>query len=78
MDWKIAEDTIVQPYVLIVCKKIEKKFLDFPPLLVVEVLSPSTTSKDRGEKMELYQMQKVKYYLIVDTDFKKVEIYQHY
>jgi Uma2 family endonuclease len=27
--------------------------------------------------MELYQMQKVKYYLIVDTDFKKVEIYQY-
>jgi hypothetical protein len=32
LDWKIAEDTIVQPDVLIVCKKIEKKFLDFPPV----------------------------------------------
>ena len=30
LDWKIKEDTIVQPDLLIVCEKIEKKFLDFP------------------------------------------------
>ena len=76
LDWKIKEDTIVQPDLLIVCSKIEKKFLDFPPVLVVEILSPATASKDRGEKMELYQSQKVKYYLIVDPQFKKLEIYE--
>jgi Uma2 family endonuclease len=76
IDWKISEDTIVQPDLLIVCGKIEKKFLDFPPALIVEILSPSTSSKDRGEKMELYLSQKVKYYLIADPQFKKVEIYE--
>lgn len=76
IDWKITEDTIVQPDILVVCKPINKKFLDFAPVLVVEILSPSTASKDRGEKMELYQSQKVKYYLIVDPKFKKIEIYQ--
>jgi Uma2 family endonuclease len=76
LDWKIAEDTVVQPDLLIVCNKIEKKFLDFPPVLVVEILSPSTAAKDRGEKMELYLLQKVKYYLIVDPKFKKVEVYE--
>lgn len=75
LDWKITEDTVVQPDLLIVCDKIEKKFLDFPPVLVVEILSPSTSSKDRNEKMEIYQWQKVKYYLIVDPQFKKTEIY---
>ena len=77
LDWKIKEDTIVQPDLLIVCDTIQKKFLDFPPVLVVEILSPSTASKDRGEKMELYQSQKVKYYLIVDPQFKKLEIYEY-
>ena len=77
LDWKIEEDTIVQPDLLIICNKIQKKFLDFPPVLVVEILSPSTASKDRGEKMELYQSQKVKYYLIVDPQFKKLEIYEY-
>lgn len=77
IDWKVSDDTIVQPDLLIVCDKINKKYLDFPPVLVVEILSPSTASKDRGEKMELYASQKVKYYLIVDPQFKKVEIYQY-
>jgi Uma2 family endonuclease len=76
LDWKITEDTIVQPDLLIVCDKIEKKFLDFPPVLVGEVLSASTAAKDRGLKMEIYQSQKVKYYLIADPQFKKLEIYQ--
>ena len=67
---------MVKPDLLIVCQKIEKDFLDFPPVLIVEILSASTASKDRGEKMELYQSQQVKYYIIVDAQFKKVEIYQ--
>ncbi len=76
LDWKISEDTVVQPDVLVVCDNITGKFLDFPPMLVVEVLSPSTASKDRGEKMELYASQKVKYYLIVDPHFQRIEIYE--
>ncbi|MGF2413734.1 MAG: Uma2 family endonuclease, partial [Ferruginibacter sp.] len=67
---------VVQPDLLIVCDKIEKKYLDYPPILVTEILSPSTAAKDRGEKMELYQSQQVKYYVIIDPQFKKIEIYQ--
>ncbi len=76
IDWKIEDDTIVQPDLLIVCNKIEKKFLDFPPILVVEILSPSTAMKDRGLKFEIYQTQKVKYYIIIDPQFKKIEVYE--
>ncbi|MBC7867979.1 MAG: Uma2 family endonuclease [Gloeobacteraceae cyanobacterium ES-bin-316] len=76
LDWKVTEDTIVQPDILIVCDTIDKKYLDFPPVLIVEILSPATASKDRGEKMELYQSQGVKYYIIIDPQFKKTEIYQ--
>ena len=35
IDVKIAENTIVNPDILIVCKPIKKQFLDFPPELVV-------------------------------------------
>ncbi|MBS1510070.1 MAG: Uma2 family endonuclease [Bacteroidetes bacterium] len=78
IDWKISDDTILQPDLLIVCNKIEKKYLDFAPALIVEILSPATAtaSKDRNEKMEIYEEQGVKYYIIVDPQFKKVEIYQ--
>jgi len=75
IDYKIKEDTIIQPDVLIVCEKINKAFLDFPPALVVEVLSPSTAIRDRYTKYEIYQQQGVRYYLIVDLDKNAVEIY---
>jgi len=61
---------------LIVCKEIEKKFLDFTPVLVAEILSPSTALRDRHTKYELYEQQVVKYYLIIDADNTEVEVYQ--
>ena len=76
IDWKISENTVVQPDLLIVCKEIKKKYLDFTPALVVEILSPSTAYKDRHEKFELYEQEGVKYYLIIDPQFKKIEIFE--
>jgi Uma2 family endonuclease len=46
IDIKISEDTVLQPDAIVVCKEINKPFLDFPAALVVEVLSPSTALKD--------------------------------
>jgi Uma2 family endonuclease len=39
-------------------------------------LSPSTAEKDRYVKFDLYRQAGVKYYLIADPGFQKVEIYQ--
>ncbi|MFT3948458.1 MAG: Uma2 family endonuclease [Agriterribacter sp.] len=76
IDYKISDDTVLIPDIVIVCSNIEKQYLDFPPALVVEILSPSTALKDRNTKMQLYEREKVKYYLIVDTDAQVIEIYQ--
>ena len=76
LDYKIADDTVVQPDVLIVCGEIEKPYLDFPPALVAEILSPSTFLKDRHTKYGLYQTQGVRYYLIIDIDVEEVEVYE--
>lgn len=75
LDVKIEEDTILQPDSLIVCKPITKKFLDFPASLVVEILSPATSLKDRHTKFSLYEQFGIKYYLIVDEVKEEVEIY---
>ena len=50
-------------------------FLD-APRFVMEVLSPTTESYDRGEKMELYRQQEIEEYWIVDWRKKKIEIYE--
>lgn len=76
LDYKVTEDTIIQPDILIVCCKITKPYLDFSPVVAVEILSPSTMLRDRNTKYLIYEQQGVKYYLIVNGDKKVIEIYQ--
>ncbi len=75
IDIKIAEDTVLEPDAVVCCKEITKLFLDFPPAIVVEVLSPSIAMKDRNNKFYQYQFFKIPYYIIIDTDKNTVEIY---
>lgn len=76
VDWQITEDTVTQPDVLVVCgENIKGKKLLIPPVLVFEVLSPSTSHKDRILKYQLYQSAGVKYYCIVDPETKCAEIF---
>jgi Uma2 family endonuclease len=76
LDYKIADDIVLQPDLLIVCGTIPKKYLNFPPKLVVEILSPSTMLKNRNTKFQMYETQGIKYYLIVDINKKVVEIFE--
>ena len=76
IDWLVKDDTVLQPDFLIAFDPIEKKYLDFPPVLVAEILSPSTAIKDRNAKFQIYESQKVRYYLILDINTKKIEIYE--
>ncbi|MGB2849163.1 MAG: Uma2 family endonuclease [Saprospiraceae bacterium] len=75
IDVKVEEDTIVQPDLLFVCNEISKPYLDFPPNLVIEVLSPATALKDRNNKFYIYQNFGIQYYVIVDIDSHEVEVY---
>ena len=75
VDVKVEEDTILQPDASIICGTINKNFVDFPPTLVVEILSSSTALKDRITKFSIYEKFGIKYYLIVDPDKEIVEIY---
>ena len=75
IDFKISEDTVLQPDISILCQPATKKFVDFNPALVVEILSPLTALKDRHAKLALYQQQGIPYYLIVSPDTEEVEVY---
>jgi Uma2 family endonuclease len=75
IDYKVTEDTILQPDLSILCEKPTKKYIDFPPALVVEILSPSTALKDRHTKSALYAAQQVPYFIIVSPETEEVEVY---
>ena len=61
------------PDVVVVCGKPEmhdaRKDLLLNPLVIIEVLSPSTEAVDRGEKFDLYQaIPSLKYYVLIAQD----------
>ena len=66
----------VQPDIIVVCdeKKIKDKIYG-PPDLIVEVLSPSTSLKDRREKWSLYERFRVKEYILIHLEEMFVERY---
>lgn len=69
IDWKIDEHTVLQPDLLVVCFPfLDKIFIERPPTLVVEVLSPSTRNKDLTVKRAIYLEQGVRYYVVIDPD----------
>lgn len=59
-------NTVVQPDLSILYASTSKDYVDFPPVLVVDILSPSTREKDLITKRELYAKFGIKYYLIID------------
>jgi len=77
IDVVLSEENVVQPDVIVVCdkQKIQKTHIAGAPDLVIEVLSPSTSLRDRREKKDLYEKFGVKEYILVDPDEKYVERY---
>ncbi|MEQ8187769.1 MAG: Uma2 family endonuclease [Candidatus Eremiobacterota bacterium] len=69
---------VVQPDIIIVCdkNKISRKGCRGAPDIVIEILSPSTASKDFIRKQRLYEKNKVKQYWIVDPEEKSVFVFK--
>ena len=76
IDWKINDDTVLEPDVSIVCGEWEGHYLTYPPEVIFEILSPSTVLKDRNLKFEIYQSQCVPYYVIINPINNQAEVYR--
>ena len=77
IDWKISDDTIVQPDNLVICHKpLKNEYLTKAPAIIFEILSKSTANKDLNLKYELYEKEGVKYYIIVDPKEKIAKVYR--
>jgi len=77
IDWKISEDTVVQPDNLVICHKpLKNEYISKAPALIFEILSKSTATKDLNLKYELYEKEGVKYYIIVNPTDKIAKVYK--
>ena len=77
VDWKIDEETTVQPDNLVVCGELENAaYLSKAPTLIFEILSKSTAHKDRTTKFKLYKQEGVRHYVIVDPIENIAKVYR--
>jgi len=77
VDWKIDEQTTVQPDNLVICSESENNvYLTKAPILIFEILSKSTANKDRTTKYNLYEAEGVQHYIIVDPVDSIAKIYR--
>lgn len=77
IDWKIREDTILQPDNSVICHKPKNEaYITKAPKIIFEVLSKSTAKKDTGIKFNIYEKEGVEYYIIVDPDENMAKVYR--
>ncbi len=76
VDYKIDEDTVVRPDVVLTCGDEGETYLTKAPEIIVEIISPSTARKDEHHKFALYEAEKVRYYLLVYPDDLRAKLYK--
>ncbi|HEX2778104.1 MAG TPA: Uma2 family endonuclease [Gemmatimonadaceae bacterium] len=73
-DVDLGDDTVVEPDIVVVPRSTrDARGAVAAPLLVIEVLSPSTASRDRIVKRPRYQRAGIAEYWIVDFESRLVE-----
>ena len=80
VDLELAPTDVVQPDLVVVLEErrdiVLRSRLRGVPDLVVEILSPSTSERDRTLKLALYESHRVPEYWLVDTDDRCIYQYR--
>jgi Uma2 family endonuclease len=74
-----AADAFFYPDVMVTCAAADagEAMLKREPVLLVEVLSPSTAAYDRGAKFAAYrQIPTLREYLLIDPDTRRCDLYR--
>ncbi len=76
MDYKINNETIVRPDIVLTCDETNDYHLTIAPKIIVEIISKSTARIDEKIKFELYESEKVKCYIIIYPDDLRAKVYE--
>ena len=79
LDVTLTDRNVVQPDLMFVSSDrldiIREERIDGPCYLVVEVMSPGSTRRDRLHKMEIYRKAGIPHYWLADPEEKTLEAY---
>jgi Uma2 family endonuclease len=72
-----SDDTVVEPDIVVICdpSKIDERGCNGAPDLIIEILSPSNSRKDRFLKYDLYLKAMVKEYWVVSPEKNEIEVH---
>ena len=74
-----AANSYFYPDVMVTCNEADhaSPLIKSAPVLVIEVLSPSTAAFDRGEKFAHYRrLESLQEYMLVDIDTRRTDLYR--
>jgi len=75
-DWKVNNNTILKPDIALICDEPNESYITKAPEIVVEIISPSTAKRDETIKFQIYEAEKVLYYILVYPDELKAKIFK--
>ena len=75
-DYKISDDTVLRPDVVLICDEPCDAYITKAPEIVIEVISKSTAKNDELFKFSLYEKEKVEYYVLAYPDELRSKIYK--
>lgn len=72
-----GKDTVVQPDLVVICdqEKLDHKGVKGVPEFLIEILSPSTSTRDRTVKLQKYEQYAVKEVWLIDPLYKTVTVH---
>lgn len=76
VDYKVNEETVLRPDVTLTCGETNEAYLTKAPEIVVEIISPSTAKRDEKYKFEIYEEEKVNYYILIYPDDLRAKVYK--
>jgi len=76
VDYRISNDTILRPDIVLTCDETNDSYLTTAPEIIVEIISKSTAKRDETYKFDIYEEEKVKYYIIIYPDELVAKVYK--
>ncbi|WP_294949358.1 Uma2 family endonuclease [Sulfurivirga sp.] len=74
-EWHVDDDTVFRPDGVVICYE-PGRYLDRPPVLAVEVVSPASVQMDLHYKFERYATEGVRFYLIAWPEERRIKLYR--
>jgi len=76
IDYKVSDDTILKPDIVLTCGETNESYLTKAPEIIVEIISKSTAKRDEKYKFEIYEQEKIKYYILVYPNDLRAKVYK--